>query len=108
MDDDLNTPKALAVIFDLVREIHKEHKIGNSISEGQATLKTITSVLGLNLSDKETNTASDSFIDLLSEIRLSLREANQYDLADKIRDRLLDLGVQIEDGVDKTSWKRLP
>lgn len=107
MDDDLNTPKALAVVFDLVREIHKEHKIGNSISEAQTTLKTITSVLGLNLSDKEINTASGSFIDLLIETRLSLREANQYDLADKIRDGLLDLGVQIEDGVDKTSWKHL-
>jgi len=44
---------------------------------------------------------------LLVEVRLSLRNANQYDLADKIRDGLIKLGVQIEDGVDKTSWKRL-
>ena len=107
MDDDLNTPKALAVIFDLVRDIYKQHKDGGSISDAQATLKKITGVLGLTLSDKESNTVSDSFIDLLIEIRISLREANQYELADKIRDRLLDLGVQIEDGIDKSSWTRL-
>ena len=107
MDDDLNTPKALAVIFDLVRDIYKQHKDGGSISDAQATLKKITGVLGLTLSDKESNTVSDSFIDLLIEIRISLREANQYELADKIRDGLLDLGVQIEDGIDKSSWSRL-
>tara|TARA_Y100000590_G_scaffold460709_1_gene620625 strand:- start:19466 stop:20824 length:1359 start_codon:yes stop_codon:yes gene_type:complete len=107
MDEDLNTPKALAVIFDLVRDIYKQHKDGGSISDAQATLKKITGVLGLTLSDKESNTVSDSFIDLLIEIRISLREANQYELADKIRDRLLDLGVQIEDGIDKSSWTRL-
>ncbi|MBR61778.1 MAG: cysteine--tRNA ligase [Dehalococcoidia bacterium] len=106
MDDDLNTPKALAVIFDLVREIYKHHRNGNSITDAQNTLKNITGVLGLTLSDKESNTASDSFIDLLIEVRLSLREANQYELADKIRDGLLDLGVHIEDGVDKTTWNR--
>ena len=107
MDDDLNTPKALAVIFELVREIHKEYKIGNSISKAQVTLKEITGVLGLKLSSTKSNAASDGFIDLLIEVRLSLRNANQYDLADKIRDGLIKLGVQIEDGVDKTSWKRL-
>ncbi|PZC44321.1 MAG: cysteinyl-tRNA synthetase [Chloroflexi bacterium] len=107
MDDDLNTPKALAVIFELVREIHKEYKIGNSISKAQVTLKEITGVLGLKLSSTKSNAASDGFIDLLVEVRLSLRNANQYDLADKIRDGLIKLGVQIEDGVDKTSWKRL-
>ena len=106
MDDDLNTPKALAVIFDLVREIYKHHRNGNSITDAQNTLKNITGVLGLTLSDKESNTASDSFIDLLNEVRLSLREANQYELADKIRDGLLDLGVHIEDGVDKPTWNR--
>ena len=108
MDDDLNTPKALAVIFDLVREIHKEHKVGNAISEGQETLKKITGVLGLGLQDKKPDSDSDDLIEFLIEIRLSLRNANQYELADKIRDGLLDLGIQIEDGVDKTSWKRLP
>ena len=107
MDDDLNTPKALAVIFDLVRDIYKQHKDGGSISDAQATLKKITGVLGLTLSNTESNTVSDSFIDLLIEIRISLREANQYELADKIRDGLLDLGVQIEDGIDKSSWTRL-
>ena len=107
MDDDLNTPKALAVIFDLVRDIYKQHKDGSSISDAQATLKKITGVLGLTLSNTESNTVSDSFIDLLIEIRISLREANQYELADKIRDGLLDLGVQIEDGIDKSSWSRL-
>ena len=107
MDDDLNTPKALAVIFDLVRDIYKQHKDGSSISDAQATLKKITGVLGLTLSNTESNTVSDSFIDLLIEIRISLREANQYELADKIRDGLLDLVVQIEDGIDKSSWSRL-
>ena len=65
-------------------------------------------MLGLGLQDKKPDSDSDDLIEFLIEIRLSLRNANQYELADKIRDGLLDLGIQIEDGVDKTSWKRLP
>jgi len=105
MDDDLNTPKALAVIFDLVREIHKQHKMGNSIEEAQSMLKEITGILGLSLTDVKGSESSSPFIELLIATRLSLRASNQYELADQIRDRLLELGVQIEDGANNTTWK---
>jgi len=46
-----------------------------------------------------------SFIDLLIEVRQELRQAQQWTLADLIRDRLVDLGVILEDGKGETTWR---
>jgi cysteinyl-tRNA synthetase len=46
------------------------------------------------------------FVELLVRIRSSLRASNQWDLADEIRDGLLDLGVILEDGAQQTTWRQ--
>ena len=66
-------------------------------------LKEITGILGLSLTDVKGSESSSPFIELLIATRLSLRASNQYELADQIRDRLLELGVQIEDGANNTT-----
>ena len=46
------------------------------------------------------------FVDLLVEIRSTLREARQFELADQVRERLADLGITLEDSREGTRWRR--
>lgn len=108
MDDDLNTPRALAVLFDLVRDINRAREAGEHIGPAQETLRELAGILGLTLqepaSDSDGNTGP--FVDLLLEVRADLRAAKQYDLADKVRQRLVELGISLEDTPHGTEWKR--
>ena len=108
MDDDMNTSKAIAVLFDLARDIQRGREQKQDISGALATLQELAGVLGLTLKGRETVVSDDAsaFIDLLVETRRGLRDAKQFALADRIRDRLMDLGVQLEDNASGTQWKR--
>ncbi len=106
MDDDFNTPQALAVLFDLTRELNRLRDEGEDISRAQNLLKELSEVLGLTLKGVgKTAGGSDQFIQLLLDTRNGLRQAKQYQLADDIRKRLEDLGVFIEDTAGGTTWK---
>ncbi len=106
MDDDFNTPQALAVLFDLTRELNRLRDEGEDISQAQNLLKELSEVLGLTLKGVgKTAGGSDQFIQLLLDTRNGLRQAKQYQLADDIRKRLEDLGVLIEDTAGGTTWK---
>jgi cysteinyl-tRNA synthetase len=104
MEDDLNTAQALAVLFDLAREINRARDAGRGIREAQAQLRELTSVLGLKLAS-EAPVEAAPFIELLITIRRELREAKQYQLADRIRNGLGELGIVLEDGAGGTTWK---
>ncbi len=108
MDDDLNTPRALSVLFNIAREINRNQSISNTLEPIQSTLKILASVLGLSLTKHENIQADNSnegFIELLIEIRSDMRKSKQFDAADKIRDGLEKLNVLIEDHNDGTDWK---
>lgn len=107
MDDDLNTPRALAAIFDLAREINRGREERSDVSNAQAVLRELADVVGLRLAEPEGHTSADiaPFVDLLIEVRADLRQAGQYDLADKVRDQLGNLGVIIEDTSEGTQWR---
>jgi cysteinyl-tRNA synthetase len=104
MDDDLGTAAALAALFDLAREINRGRDGGRSVAAAQATLRELADVLGLKLSSAGP-TAAAPFIDLLIELRRELRSAKQYELADRVRSRLDDLGVSLEDSPQGTTWR---
>ena len=106
LDDDLNTPGGLAVLFDLAREINRARDDGRSIDEAQATLRELAGVLGLTLREPGAAMSADRFIDLLVELRNDLRAEKQFALADKVRDRLQELGITLEDVADGTRWRR--
>jgi len=106
MEDDLNTPQALAAIFDLVRDIHRSRDEGLQIADAQQTLGQLAGVLGLTLEKRSAEGDAGPFIDLLIDIRRLLRSAKQFEIADGIRDRLVELDVQLEDTPDGTVWKR--
>ena len=105
MDDDLNTPRALAVLFELAREINRSAAAGQDISAGQALFRELCGVLGLTMQSpaREAQEAAP-FIDLLVTLRTELRAAKQWAIADQVRDGLTALGVEIKDGPEGTAW----
>ena len=107
MDDDLNTPQALAALFDLARDIHRTRDAGGRVSDAQAALGEMAGVLGLTLRSGRPEGDADPFIELLIDVRREMRAAKNFAAADSIRDRLTALGVQLEDGPDGTTWRRL-
>ena len=107
MDDDLNTPRAIAALFDLCRDINRGRSEGKSLVEAQQILCNLGEVLGLTFAAPEArdDVAAHPFIDMLVEVRTQLREAKQFGLADSIRDRLAGLGVSLEDSAEGTQWR---
>ena len=109
MDDDLNTPQAIAALFDLARDINRGRDDGQSIDDGQAALRELGAVLGLTFTDRagsDADLTAVPFIDLLVSVRSELRAARQFALADQIRDGLAEQGVTLEDGPQGTQWQR--
>ena len=107
MDDDLNTPRALAALFDLAREINRSSG-DMDVKAAQECLKKLGGVLGLTLApetaDTPDNLAALPFIEMLLATRQKLREAKQYALADQIRDDLDRQGVTLEDTPQGPHW----
>jgi cysteinyl-tRNA synthetase len=108
MDEDFNTSQAVALLFSLARDINRASTAGGSVSEAQGVLRELAGVLGLLLdaapAGQDTRSAAP-FIDLLVELRRDLRYAKQYELADRVRSRLAEQGIILEDGPSGTTWK---
>ena len=108
MDDDINTAGALGHIFELVRLINASRDAGATEEElrpAQNTLRELTSVLGLELKEKEGSGDADKFIDLLLEVRSEVRAQKLWALSDLVRDKLAALGVTVEDSKEGSSWR---
>lgn len=107
MDDDLNTPQALAVVFELARDINRDAAEGNDISDAQATLIELAGVLGLTLQRRESIVESDlsARVQVLVDERTERRVAKDYAGADAIRDQLAALGVELTDSETGTTWR---
>ena len=108
MDDDLNSPRAIAQVFELARTINQARDSGTaaqSVAYAQGVLHELADVLGLTLKGPAGPAEAEPFIALLVEVRKEMRAAKQWALADSIRDRLAKLGVALEDGPQGTTWK---
>ena len=109
MDDDLNTPRALAALFDLAREINRGSDAGHLVTDAQESLRHFGSILGLTFSQPEKEqtltTGAGPFIELLLETRTALRQARQFEQADHIRNGLEELGVSVEDTPNGPVWQ---
>ena len=109
MDDDFNAPQAIAVIFDLARDINRLRNDGYDPAAGRAMLRELGNVLGLTFQRQAQDTGkAEPFIQLLLDTRRELRTAKQYALADGIRRRLEELGILLKDGSDGTTWEARP
>jgi cysteinyl-tRNA synthetase len=106
MDDDFDTPAALAVIFDLVREANLALDRGADAEAAAlvSTVRSLTGVLGLGLDDGATG--ADAGVDALVAAREAARAAKDWAEADRIRDELADRGITLEDTPHGTVWHR--
>src|SRR5688572_12846934 len=108
MDDDFNTPLAIAALHELVKAINTARDQGatdDQLNPAQATLRELTGVLGLRLQEKQGSGDVDKFINLLLEVRNEARKQKLWAFSDLIRDRLRELGVTTEDSKDGTTWR---
>jgi cysteinyl-tRNA synthetase len=72
MDDDFNTAQAIAILFDLAREINRAAEAGSAIDEAQKMLTELASVLGLTLEEVKSHLDVESLVPLLTEVRAKL------------------------------------
>ena len=107
MNDDFNTSGAMGNLFDLIRVINQARADGatnDQLKTSQDLIKELTSVLGLSLFEKTGALQAEPFIELLLEVRATAREQKLWALSDQIRDRLAELGVQVEDAKGGSAW----
>jgi cysteinyl-tRNA synthetase len=108
MDDDFNTARAIAHLFDLARVVNQGRDAGvpaEALAPAQGVLRELVDVLGLTLQEPKGPTEAEPFIDLLLAVRKDLRAAKEYELADKIRAELDRLGIVVEDGPEGSTWR---
>jgi len=105
MDDDFNTAQAIAVLFDLARDINRSLEQGLGVAQAQAVLMELAGVLGLRLESRELALAAEPLIELLISVRSQLRDDRQWPLADRIRSSLDELGIALEDTSQGTAWR---
>ena len=113
MDDDLNTPEAIAVLHEVSGQLNRETD-ATRIATLAATLRSLGAQLGILQGDPEsvlqggvdaTELSADA-IDQLIEARAAARAAKDFGRSDEIRDELLAAGIVLEDAGGKTSWRR--
>ena len=117
MNDDFNTPQALAATFDIITEVNKlldDKNIWPSKSDLQKFQNLLTKTLGdvLGLIDNE-RSDSESFgedfnhvMDVLLDVRSDLRNEKKFQIADKIRDGLSSIRISIKDTEYGASWEK--
>ena len=115
MNDDFNTPGALAEVFTFIREINTlTDNIGSAatLREALALLSELVGILGINLDTRETGDESGKsvgalkgIIEYLLQMREVARKSKNFALADEIRDRLNQLGIVVTDTKDGPTWK---
>lgn len=120
MDEDMNTPQALATIFDQIRETNKFISVNKDelstiyaeIEKSYESLKRkIGNVFGIEIEmensakeeDGENMELTKKLIELLIKLRSEARSEKNFKLSDEIRDELKGLGVEIKDNRDGTT-----
>jgi cysteinyl-tRNA synthetase len=116
LNDDLNTPQAIAVLFDLSKEINSRLAASGISSEGLAAADEVFrmlggSVLGIIPERMAAQSEADGgdeakIIQLLIDVRNEARASKNFQISDRIRDGLKSIGIVLEDRKDGTGWKR--
>lgn len=123
MDDDFNTGGAVGILFDLLRRLNKfadDERLEEpakrdsaklaALDQGAETLRELAATLGLFRTPRPEKSAGEGdalagkLIELLIEVRADARKAKNFAAADKIRNRLAEIGVILEDRPGGTEW----
>ncbi|MDB4210375.1 cysteine--tRNA ligase [Gammaproteobacteria bacterium] len=110
MNDDLNTPEALSLLFQLAKLINSSEDPGQIIKYG-TTLKKLSGVLGLLQDDPKMffqfgAAIADQEIEQQIALRNTARDEKDFETADKIRDSLTEQGIILDDSSEGTTWKK--
>ena len=103
MDNDFNTPLAISLLFDLIRDVHRDINQQSISKNSLKRIKTFIIQFGIllgfdfSLTQKISPQLDDELIKILTDLRDILREKKEYDLSDEIRNRLKTLNIVIED-----------
>jgi len=116
MDDDFNTPKAVAVVYDLIKDVNKilseDKQWGSNFYEDILDFlnRTAEAVLGIiqepESASESANETVDKLLDLLVQIRTKAKEEKLYEFADQIREKLSGLGFTLVDTKNGTEIKK--
>jgi cysteinyl-tRNA synthetase len=107
LEDDFNVPRALAVVFDFIRELNSytfEEPDRKSLEEALDALKEMGHVFGLSF-EKEVEPRLQELIETIIEVRYELRAQKNFAAADEVRRQMLNLGILLEDQGERTVWR---
>ena len=110
--DDLNTPIAIAQLFELAKYINmaSDKKAKLTLSDideiRNAVARYFGGIMGLNAQDRsDDNGAMNEVMDILIQLRSEAKQEKNYALSDAIRNRLKDKGIELMDSKEGTTWK---
>jgi cysteinyl-tRNA synthetase len=120
MDNDFNTAEAIASLYEMANAANKfieDKKLSaesdqadkDMLIDGLKTLRYYAALIGLfekAPESKLTDELTEGLMQLLIDVRAEARKTKQFALSDMVRDRLKELGVQLKDGKDGTSWEK--
>ena len=114
MQDDFNTPEALATLFELVREINRVRAEDETAAAALgALLRQLGDLIGILQSNAESYLRGgasandgDAEIDALVAQRNEAKANKDWSTADEIRNKLQEMGIVLEDGPSGTTWRR--
>ena len=128
MDDDFNTPQAIAVLFDITKKINRSLTARQeetspdqaathveTIRQGVVLLRSLAAILGLLGEDPDryfhtqgtqSDAMADAEIESLIQQRLEARQTRNFQEADRIRQQLTEAGITLQDSKKDTTWRR--
>ncbi|MBI1803609.1 MAG: cysteine--tRNA ligase [Ignavibacteriae bacterium] len=116
MNDDFNTPQAMAILFEVAREVNSElaeaRLLPNQMKEiDEFFMELGGTILGIFPTQTDVRFGDDGslepgLVELIIDLRNEIRKQKLWTLSDQIRDGLQKLGIVLEDKKDTTTWKR--